>query len=532
MSDNVLKVLTDIFTKDPRVNPVEFQGFIHSIDKKTTDSIGEYLKASNPTGGNLRSEESNLSKFSIKGELATNDPSQSMPEYETWNEDIITSCTYKKMRNDPQILASMRLIKGIVSTLSYEIETTDPRMEAVVSYVLDDVHALLIKTMIDRSFEIGYSFFEKVWQDEKIDLFHYDSDGNKVTSFRGNILSLKKVKSLDPDEGFRFFKERGTDEILYVEQNQSFVNSELGATTVVIPRQKLVWFALDQVHSDVFGRSRFKIAYEPWFFTRKVYNYMLAHIRRAGSPPSYAKFPGGVTIIDGRPVDNNKIAQQILRSLDSQSSVAWSSEPYPTADGGGSRWDVGFMDIKNSSPQPFLDVLEILFRQKVLSIGVPDSLIIGDTAYAQMDAAIDLLMQLLEDLLDQLERCIKTDVVDYIVAYNFGQDKTSKLKYRIDRNGLGKIKLMKDVLINLIRFEGSQGDFKPRAVADTAALFRKFGVSTVKFDDAYTEKVSENAKNKNMVKEDVKNGGANERRVNPSDRSGADRPSKSKDITK
>ena len=529
MSNDVLQKIADIFTKDPRVNPVEFQSFIHGYDKQDTQAIGDFIKASNPTGGNLRFEKSEDKAFSIKGELATNDPSQSMPEYETWNEDIISTCTYKKMRNDPQILASMRLIKGIVSTLSYELETTDDRMKAVVGYVLDDVHALLIKTMIDRSFEIGYAFFEKVWQDERIDIFHYDDEGNKVTSFRGPIMSLKKVKSLDPDEGFRYFKERGSDEIAYIEQNQSFSSQYNDTLTVRIPRQKIVWFALDQVHSDIFGRSRFKIAYEPWFFTRKVYNYMLAHIRRAGSPPSFVKFPGGVTMVNGVQVDNNKIAKDILRSLDSQSSVAYPSDLWDAKDK--SRWDVGFMEIKNSSPQPFLEVLEVLFRQKVLAIGVPDSLIIGDTAYAQMDAAIDLLMQLLEDLLDQLERAIKTDVVDYIVAYNFGQDKVSKLKYKIDRNGLGKIKMMKDIIINLIRFEGSQGDFKPKSVADLSTMLRNLGMPTVPWDDRYQEKVSENAKSKDMVKEDVKNSGANERRVNPTDRSGEDRPSKKKDIT-
>lgn len=60
---------------------------------------------------------------------------------------------------------------------------------------------------------------------------------------------------------------------------------------------------------------------------------------------------------------------------------------------------------------------------------------------------------------------------------------------------------------------------------------RKFGIETSSWEDAFEERVSEKDSEKSMVKEDIKNNGANDRRVNPTDRSGQERPSKEKGLT-
>lgn len=472
-----------LFSIDSRIDPVKFQNLVSAVTPDEAKTIENELGFSVNTGGDLRNQVETPMMF-IKKELATNSP-EWMPgeDFEDYNEDVIPVCTYRKMSLDPQIALGMLLIKGFVSTLKYKLKTEDAKVLAVTDYVLDRVHNQIVKEMIDTSFELGFAFFEKVWQNEQVKIVKKDPDGQPYTVFSGNVMSLKKVKNLDLEKGFSFFQKAGVDEISYVEQDQTIIGARSVDTAIRIPRHKLVWFALDQKYSNIFGRSRYKIAYESWFYTRKVYNLMLAHLRRTGSPPSYVKFPNGAINIAGRQVDNNTIAEMILKKLDSQSSIGIPSDLHQGSDV--PRWEAGFMEIKNSDPGPYLKVLELLFRQKIAALGIPDSLLVGDSAYSTLDAVVDLLMIMIEDLVEQTENTIRRDIVDYIVEYNFGPDALTSFEYKIDRTGLGRTKLLKDIVVNLIRFNGSQGDLKPIISADLSAIFEEMNIPVSAYESLF-----------------------------------------------
>jgi hypothetical protein len=485
MSDrnSLFNEIRRLFSIDSRIDPVKFQNLVSAVAPNEAKSIESELALSVNTGGDLRNQTETPMMY-IKKELASNTP-EWMPgeDFEDYNEDVIPICTYRKMSLDPQIALGMLLIKGFVSTLKYKLKTEDPKVLAVTDYVLGRVHNQIVKEMIDTSFELGFAFFEKVWQSEKVKLVQKNSDGEPYTVYSGEILSLKKVKNLDLEKGYSFYQKAGVDEISYVEQDQTVIGARNLDTAIRIPRHKLVWFALDQKYSNIFGRPRYKIAYESWFYTRKVYNLMLSHLRRTGSPPSFAKFPSGATNIGGKQVDNNTIAEMVLKKLDSQSSIGLPSDPHQNSDK--AKWEAGFMEIKNSDPGPYLKVLELLFRQKIAALGIPDSLLVGDAAYSTLDAVVDLLMIMIEDLVEQTENTIRRDLVDYVVEYNFGPEALTSFEYNIDRTGLGRTKLLKDIVVNLIRFNGSQGDLKPIISADLSKIFEEMNIPVSSYENLF-----------------------------------------------
>lgn len=484
-SEIVSKEIMNMFSKDRRIDPVVFESVLNRIDPNASSEIETEMRHSfsNNTGGDLRTMENTPSLF-IKKELATNEPQWSEPVFEDYNEDVIGVCTYRKMSLDPQIALGMLLIKGFVSTLKYKVKSQDRKVEAVVDYVLSNKHNTLVKELIDTSFELGYAFCEKVWQNEKVRLEELDTEGNPSVVYSGYIMSLKKVKNLDTEQGFSFYKKAGVDEIDHVEQDQTTIGAyNVDNTKVVIPRHKLVWFALDQKYSDIFGRSRYKMAYESWFFTRKIHNLMLAHLKRTGSPPSFVRFPNGDTEIDGRRVNNNIVAQRILAKLDGQASIAIPSMTYPNSEV--PLWEAGFLEIKNSDPSPYLKVLEFFYRQKIAALGIPDALLVGDAAYSSLDALTDLLMIMIEDLVEQIENTIRRDLVDYIVEYNFGPEALTSFTYEIDRTGLGRTKLLKDIIVNMIRFNGGQGDLKPTITADLSKVFEEMNIPVASYESLF-----------------------------------------------
>jgi hypothetical protein len=286
------------------------------------------------------------------------------------------------------------------------------------------------------------------------------------------------VKFLDPDQGFQYFKDK-TDEIVRVMQKQ-------GRTEVSVKRGKLVWFALDRRYSSVFGTSRYKNIYAPWYYSKLNTQYLLNDLQKRGAPHLEIRYPRGNSMWEGEPKPNSEVAMNIAKMLMNQGVVALPSE---TNDSGDKKWEIGFADTKHQSGQvnPFIEWLKYSDSKKMKGLGIPPAVADGDSNFSTADAQSDMLVIIIEDIVNQLEEAIQDDVIDQIVENNFGPEFKSMVSLKIDKSALGRRNLAKEILKTMLRSGSSMQGHTLKSWPDPANLIKELGLSTSTFDGVFTE---------------------------------------------
>lgn len=382
--------------------------------------------------------------------------------FEVETSDTIPLSTYKKMSIDPAIAKALLLVKGWIGGLKYSVKTSDPEMEAVVKYALDKIWTGLTSDMLD-AFIYGFQFGEKVWQREDVELEDPLIEGDNKVVFKGKIVTYKKIKFLDPDLDFKYFKDK-SDEIVKVVQVQS-------GGEVTVPRDKLVWFALDKKHSNIFGSSRLRSVYEDWYYSKINKQYWLMDLENRGAPALEVRYPMGRTKVNGVQMDNEVLAAQLAQMLTNTGKYL---APSDKDESGGYRWSIQYVDTKQSSGEnPFKQFLDNGRENKFQAMGIPD---IDSASFGGADAMTDYLIIIIENLVNQMETVIQSDVVNPLIDNNYGPAAISKVKVEIDKSGLGRKRLFKDILINVLRMSASIPGYEPRVLPSMADICADLGV--------------------------------------------------------
>jgi hypothetical protein len=403
---------------------------------------------------------------------ATNDPYH-QGEHEAFMIDSIPMSTYRQMSFDPQIILGLFLLKGWVGSLKYNIHCSDPEKKAVVKYALDGVWKSLVRNLVD-SVVFGFQFGEKVWERDQVELQHPDDPQDGEYVFKGHILKYKKIKFLDPMKEFKFYKDN-TDEITKVVQRKR-------TGEVTIPREKLVWFALDSRFSEIFGTSRLKAVYMTWYYAQITNQLLLRDNEQRGAPHLEVRFPTGDTIIDGERIPNHIVAARYAQSIKSTGVLIL---PSSTDDKGNKKWTAEYADNKqNSDNSPFMNYIKYADNRKMSAIGVPAA-VLGDATYGQADAQSDLLLVIIEDIVSQIEEVIQKDVVRQLVEFNWGPKEVPKVKLTIDRSSLGRKKLFKEVLIHVMRIASTREGFDPKNLPSIIGLCEDLDIPVSRFEDMF-----------------------------------------------
>lgn len=400
----------------------------------------------------------------LQNEKMKNDPTR-QGEVDVTNPDTVPLRQYRKMSRDPILSLGKRLIKGWCGGLRYNINSSDPLIKTVTNYCLKKVWKTLSKELLDAAIVNGFGFAEKTVQREDVILDDIDEDGEPTEVYSGKIVSIRKIKVLDPEQNFTYFVDE-YDEISRVEQSQR-------GNEVSVDKDKIVWFALDKEYSNIFGVSRFKPAYEPWYYSKIALQQMLKHLERLGSPHLEIEYPKGVSRqADGETRNNQDVALDIAEMMQTMGVVMYPSE---TDDKGNKRWSFEYADTDAKGIDQYLEVLQEMERRMFFAIGIPH-LIGKDQNYSNIDALVDILVVMLEDIVGQLEEVIERDVVKQIVEYNFGPEYKSKVEFKIDRSSLNQKKLWKDVLKESLRLGFSEQGHSPASIPDNAKLMEGLGI--------------------------------------------------------
>jgi hypothetical protein len=217
------------------------------------------------------------------------------------------------------------------------------------------------------------------------------------------------------------------------------------------------------------------------------------------------------------------LAVEIASAIKSTGSALLPSD---TDEKGNYKWSIKYADTKQARDiSPFMDYLNYSNRQKLSALGIP-SAILGEATFGQADAQADMLIVIIEDIVSQIEDVIQKDVVSQIVDYNFGPKHISKVKLRIDRSSLGRKKLFKEILVNMMRISASVGGDKPKNMPSIPGLCEDLGVPVELYSELFNEGVGQpqSSKTKSPLDEMIDNEDSNNiRRINQTDRSDKDR---------
>lgn len=424
--------------------------------------------------------------------LETN-PTESSKEYEVSNPDSISPATYRKMSYDSTITIGTIIVQGVVSGLKYNISCADPVVQGVIDQAYKGQHTDIVRNLVRTGFQDGYCFGEKVYKRETFTVNKIGEDGESETVYSGLGIGLSKVKWIDPLANIKFYKSKKTGELVHVEQQQT-------GKTVTVKADKLVWFALDKQYDNIFGRSRYKAAYPYWYNSKIGNQWALRHLERTGSPILVGRHPNGSTLVQNpggtpAPVENSVIMAQILRSVSSGSRITISSER--DRDHGEFNWDVSYLEPKDADIKPFLVFEDHNERKKLEALGVFSSLVMPGSNFSDADAKLDLLVAVLEDFVNQIEVVIKEDVINYLILYNFGEEYTNQVSFNIDRGGLGRRNIIKEILGNSLRIAASQKGKYLLRWPDVEAMMRELGIPSAPYKAQFADDESIDPENEN-----------------------------------
>lgn len=414
----------------------------------------------------------------LQGEKLETNPTESSKDYEVTNSDSIPLRIYRQMSNDSTITIATIIVQGIVSGLKYHISALDPIVQSVIDQAYKRSHADIVRNLVRTGFQDGFCFGEKIWQRETFTVNKINDEGESETIYQGVGVALSRVKWIDPSANLKYFKSKKTGQLVYVEQQQQ-------GKVVKVPASKLVWFALDKQYDNLFGRSRYKAAYPYWYNTKIGQQWSLRHLERTGEPILVGRHPSGSSISGENVIENSVIMLQLLRSMKSGSRVTLASDR--DKESKEYIWDVEYIEPKESHIDSFLKWDESNEAKKLSALGLFASLVLAGSNFSDADAKLDLLISVLEDLVAQIEMAIRSDVIDQIIAYNFGPEFINQVDFSIDRGGLGRRNILKEVLNTSLRMSASQDGRYLIQWPDIQAMLKELGIPSAPFKNQFTE---------------------------------------------
>jgi hypothetical protein len=520
MDSNLLERMLDIAARDKSVNYEQFEKFARAnmtLIKKDETGIPIYTSKSENPHLSIKRQTKELQslKFNddngirdIQGATARpgfgptlkkypdlrEDTNEAESVYEVYYNDTIPIQEYRQMARDPQLKLGLLLIVGLVSGLKYSISSEDKVIKEVLKKLYGRHHNSLVRKMIRISFREGFTFAEKVFQRETV----------TVEGYSGKAVGMREIAFQDPLNNFSFYKSGDSNQIHSIKQRQ-------GRKEVELKRSRILWFSLDEEFGEVFGESRFKPAYPFWYYDKIGYQWRVNSLEKSGAPHLEGRYPQGSTNIDGTPVNNGQVLLDLLVQLTSTGHVVM---PSSRDENGNLLWDIQYREPKNTKSEAFTEFSMYNDRKKLDAIGIMGS-IFEQGSFSDTDAKADLLMAIMEDAINQIEETIGTDIIDYLVSYNFGPDAVNTVKFEIDRTGLGRRSMLKEILINAMRTQSSTPNYRPKKMIDIQGLLDEFGIETSVFEDIMEVDPEKESKNEDPsgptpLEEKVRNDAGND----------------------
>jgi len=405
----------------------------NKLDEKTLNEFVVYLQ------DNLESPPTFGEKSRYGGDLSfvTVPAAASIPQF---NPAEITVETLKVMRKDPQIALALALKKGPISGLGFSVECENEKIKAFIDMNMKRIWRDLIRGSLS-SFDFGFFSGEKVYERKKV-MIKKMVNNKLVDVFNQEAIVIKKIKAMEPDT-----VRIRTDELGNISGFQQEVNGELIDMT---PRK--VFHFWQSPHGEEFGNwfgvASTTLAFEPWFWKNLVFQFLMRYMERRSTPPIVVRYPKGISRdANGVATDNSAKAFQLGSALFSNLVATLPSDLVEMMGKTSEtpKWNIEFLKDDQRAVQ-FIDVINHFDKQIMKSQLIADQITDADLKAA----AARLFLDTEESTVKDLESEMNKQIVDDLVAINFGAEFVGTCTINIDPVDINKKSEMRKLVSKIL----------------------------------------------------------------------------------
>jgi len=363
-----------------------------------------------------------------------------------YNPDKIPIATYEKMKLHPQIAIADAVTDLPIIAQNYRIDCTSKEIMALVNEALVPIYRNTVKELL-KAKRYGFVAGQKIYDVKKFNISETDEEGKEKTVYNDWAMYIRKIKFAHPSSITVYRDE--LEDIKSVQQKPTTTNPKPAKIAIV----RMVWFAPDEEYGNVFGDSRYKAAYQPWYWSQVLIQFMLRYMERRGSPSVICEAPPGQSVTaDGTIVDNLELALKIAESVNSNSVAAL---PRRFDKGNNKEWDIYYLkdDARNDM---FIDALKFLNSMITRAMLVPDRVAVSDStntnATAESHTDVHLLNE--EAYTQYIEAAFNEQIIPDLVEWNFKEGERKPCTLKIERLNHSRKTLVKDILTRMIILAG------------------------------------------------------------------------------
>lgn len=327
-----------------------------------------------------------------------------------YNPDDISLNTYKLMRKDAQLQMGLKVIKLPIKAMKWWIVCDDKDIRAFLQYALERVWKSMLNSILN-ALDFGWSACEKVWEIQDIEVTRKEGD-KIVIAYKGQAVLLKKLKDPDPSQIS-----------ILVDNNGDFDGFEQksGGGKIRVPAEKAFVFTNEKEFGNLYGKSLLRYAYDYWYWSSLMYQFLNRYFERRGTPPTIARAPAGKTnLSNGQVLDNLVLAQKAGESLTESSVVALPSSVYEGTDI--YKWDLAYLK-EDQRAEMFMSYIDHLNSMKLRALFVPERTVTQDSDMGSRAVAkthLNVFLMGLEGMIQNIIDHFNQYLIPQLIRYNFG----------------------------------------------------------------------------------------------------------------
>lgn len=367
-----------------------------------------------------------------RGQLGRTGTMRLMPFPATWEggriiahrTDNITIEDLDRVRQDPVVKSSLLLLKLPILRATWNVYSDREEIALFCQRVLQPHIRALLWNMLS-ALEFGFSLQEIVWtaQDLTVTRGLANAPEEETIVFR-DAWVIDRMVPLDPQFTYPLVDRFGL-----------FAGAKQLIDGVIIDREKLVHWAPNAEFNEVYGNPAVKAAIPYWELKQRALEDASLFHNIYAVPTKKGFAPPGQTEVgldsDGEPIveDNLSYMQGLLDEMRNAHNIVLPS----TGLGEGRMWDVEAFEVP--PPIDYTAWIQFLDSQIRLSMGVPQlAITTSETGTYNLGVAqVDLFIDNEMGYIAQIEECINTQLLNRLVAYNFGAGAPpAQIRMRLD----------------------------------------------------------------------------------------------------
>src|SRR3990167_3704341 len=331
---------------------------------------------------------------------------------------------FEEMRTHPTISFALDFVKAPIQTVNWQIKCDDEEKKKIIYNNINSLWNELIYDML-FAYDFGFSAFEKVWDiDNSTGLYFY----KKLLNVHPKTIKISTTED-GSYNGFEQEAELGLGKSVYVKPDKSFI------------------FTYKKEFGNYYGIPRTRPAYMAWYIFKYVIEFTNMYYEKFGEPTVVGYAPQGSSNREGELIDNMKIMEEIMNSIQNNTSVVL---PHMVGKDGLRQFSLELLEAKRAGAD-YLQYLKYLDSLMMRAIILPDIAYSTEEKGSQSSFSerVALFAEINDALLKQIKYHIDKYIINPLIEINWGN--TVKAEWVYQSQSTKDKELMRQLMHALIQ---------------------------------------------------------------------------------